>query len=192
MRASLLRTLVQTAPFALVITLGASRDAHATNITEFPDNGSEQMGRGGAWVARASDPLAVAFNPAGLAGQRTALTLQANLTLKSSCYTRLKAADERLNLAFDSTQTGAYEWNVETDAVYCTPSIWKLTGYDPADMPTTGQGWLNLLHGDDLEQVGSQHIGEQVRLADAQPHHPDAQLRRRHDVRSASGRYLTR
>ncbi|HRG56511.1 MAG TPA: ATP-binding protein, partial [Lacunisphaera sp.] len=66
---------------------------------------------------------------------------------------RLKAADERLNLAFDSTQTGAYEWNVETDAVYCTPSIWKLTGYDPADMPTTGQGWLNLLHGDDQPAV---------------------------------------
>ena len=61
----------------------------------------------------------------------------------------------RLNLAFDSTQVGVYEWDVETDQVYCTPSIWKLIGYDPAEMPTTGQGWLNLLHGDDQPAVRS-------------------------------------
>ena len=66
---------------------------------------------------------------------------------------RLKTADERLNLAFDSTQVGVYEWDVETDQVYCTPSIWKLIGYDPAEMPSTGQGWLNLLHGDDQPAV---------------------------------------
>ena len=66
---------------------------------------------------------------------------------------RLKIADERLNLAFDSTQAGVFEWNVESDEVYCTPSIWKLIGYNPADMPATGQGWLGLLHGEDLPAV---------------------------------------
>ena len=54
--------------------------AHATGVEEFPDNGSEQEGRGGAWVARASDPLATFYNPAGLAGQPTRLTLQANIS----------------------------------------------------------------------------------------------------------------
>ncbi|MBI2814242.1 MAG: response regulator [Opitutae bacterium] len=72
---------------------------------------------------------------------------------RRSAEARLKTADERLNLAFDSTQVGVYEWNVETDAVYCTPSIWKLIGYNPADMPSTGQGWLGLLHGEDLPAV---------------------------------------
>jgi PAS domain S-box-containing protein len=66
---------------------------------------------------------------------------------------RLKVADERLNLAFDSTQAGVYEWDVETDAVYCTPSIWKMIGADPAEMPSTGAGWLNLLHPDDRPAV---------------------------------------
>lgn len=65
----------------------------------------------------------------------------------------LKVADERLNLAFDSTQVGVYEWDVETDEVYCTPSIWKLIGYDPSEMPSTGQGWLDLLHGEDQPAV---------------------------------------
>ncbi len=64
--------------------------AAATNVTEFPDNGSEQMGRGGAWVARASDPLATQYNPAGLAGQPTRLTLQVNMPFSQTCFHRLR------------------------------------------------------------------------------------------------------
>ncbi len=66
---------------------------------------------------------------------------------------RLKTADERLNLAFESTQAGVYEWDVETDQVYCTASIWKMISADPAEMPTTGTGWLELLHADDRPAV---------------------------------------
>ncbi|RXK55770.1 response regulator [Oleiharenicola lentus] len=66
---------------------------------------------------------------------------------------RLKTADERLTLAFESTQTGVFEWDVENDTVYCTPSVWKLTGSDPAGMPTTGAGWFGLLHADDRPVV---------------------------------------
>jgi len=72
----------------------APRLAHATNVLEFPDNGSEQMARGGAWAARASDPLAAYFNPAGLAGQRTGLALQANISFGHTCFTRVKAAND--------------------------------------------------------------------------------------------------
>lgn len=68
--------------------------ARATNVTEFPDNGSEQMGRGGAWVARASDPLATIFNPAGLSGQRSAVTVQNNFIFHHTCFTRVKAAGD--------------------------------------------------------------------------------------------------
>jgi long-chain fatty acid transport protein len=70
------------------------RAARATNVEEFPDNGSEQEGRGGAWIARASDPLATFYNPAGLAGQPTRVTLQANLALQSTCFSRTRAAND--------------------------------------------------------------------------------------------------
>jgi long-chain fatty acid transport protein len=36
---------------------------------EMPDNGAEALGRGGAFVAKADDPTAIQYNPAGLAGQ---------------------------------------------------------------------------------------------------------------------------
>lgn len=79
---------------ALLAALLSSVPAGATSVSEFPDNGSEQMARGGAWVARASDPLAAFYNPAGLAGQRTALTLQSHLTFQSTCFSRVKAASD--------------------------------------------------------------------------------------------------
>jgi long-subunit fatty acid transport protein len=79
---------------AAVVTFCAPAVAHATGVTEFPDNGSEQSGRGGAWVARASDPLAAFYNPAGLAGQPTRLILQANVNFQKTCFTRLKATND--------------------------------------------------------------------------------------------------
>jgi long-subunit fatty acid transport protein len=70
---------------------GTAAPALATSVQEFPDNGSEQEARGGAWIARASDPLAAFYNPAGLAGQVTRLTLQSNVSFQRTCFTRVKA-----------------------------------------------------------------------------------------------------
>jgi long-subunit fatty acid transport protein len=94
---TLMRSLFKSALVAttFLCTSGLlERAAQATNITEFPDNGSEQLGRGGAWVARASDPLAAFYNPAGLAGQPTRLTLQSNITFSHTCFTRVQAAND--------------------------------------------------------------------------------------------------
>jgi long-chain fatty acid transport protein len=74
--------------------LSGATTASASNVLELGDNGSEQMGRGGAWVARASDPLAAFYNPAGLAGQDTRLTLQANINIQNECFTRIKALND--------------------------------------------------------------------------------------------------
>src|SRR5580700_960052 len=80
---------ILTATLMGVLVLSAAT-AHASNITEFPDNGSEQMGRGGAWTARASDPLATFYNPAGLAGQPTKLTIQVNMPFQQTCFSRVQ------------------------------------------------------------------------------------------------------
>lgn len=88
--------------------LAFARVAHASNVTELPDMGSEQMGRGGAWVARASDPMATFLNPAGLAGQATRVTLQANAIIQHTCFTRVQSAiDQTVDPLVDPT-TKAY------------------------------------------------------------------------------------
>jgi long-chain fatty acid transport protein len=87
----------------------APRAAHASNVAEFPDNGSEQLARGGAWVARASDPLAAFFNPAGLAGQDTRVTLQTNLDFQRTCFTRVRSSiDASVADPLADPTTGAY------------------------------------------------------------------------------------
>jgi long-chain fatty acid transport protein len=123
------RTRLPAALAALVASLSlvATRDAHATSVTEFPDNGSEQLARGGAWIARASDPLATFFNPAGLAGQDTRLTLQANLNFRSACFQRVRAAN-------DTTQDGfngePYPEVCRENSPFPNPQLavaWKIT-----------------------------------------------------------------
>jgi long-subunit fatty acid transport protein len=94
MRYSTRQTLYAFLACASSATLLFAAPAGATGVSEFPDNGSEQMGRGGAWVARASDPLAAFYNPAGLAGQDTRVTAQANVSFQSTCFTRIKATND--------------------------------------------------------------------------------------------------
>lgn len=96
MRSGSLRALAASS-FAFATALVAAPSARASNVTEFPDNGSEQMGRGGAWVARASDPLATAFNPAGLAGQYTKVTVQNGIIFENTCFSRLKSLNDTSN-----------------------------------------------------------------------------------------------
>ena len=95
---------------ALGATLFFPSAASATNVLEVADNGSEQVQRGGAWVARASDPLAAFYNPAGLAGQDTRLLLNANVNFRHTCFTRVRSSADRTSeptSAYDPA-TGAY------------------------------------------------------------------------------------
>ncbi len=71
----------------LVGILAAGR-ARAGGL-EYPDNGSEGMGRGAAFTAKADDGTALIYNVAGFARQRgTRLTVGANLALHSAEFQR--------------------------------------------------------------------------------------------------------
>lgn len=86
MRIGSLRRLalaVSSASFVLGIAGAAS-----ANGFEIPENGTEVMGRAGAWTAKADSPLALQHNPAGLAGQRGGLLVNTNLTWQSMCFKR--------------------------------------------------------------------------------------------------------
>src|SRR6185369_8597989 len=56
---------------------------------EFPGTGTEPLGRGAAFTAKADDPTAVEYNVAGLARQRgTRLLFDANLVFSSFDFQR--------------------------------------------------------------------------------------------------------
>lgn len=88
MRVARCRTVV-AATFTIAATLLAGSHARASTGYEFPENGTEQLGRAGAWVARASNPLTTYFNPAGLAGQASGVMLTTNLIWQKTCLKRI-------------------------------------------------------------------------------------------------------
>ncbi len=73
--------------------------AHASSALaggfEYPDNGTQAVGRGGAFTAKADDLTAIYHNPAGLAGQRgTRFLFNSNLIWNKSTYTMRDAAQQ--------------------------------------------------------------------------------------------------
>ncbi|MSP62823.1 MAG: hypothetical protein EXR72_21320 [Myxococcales bacterium] len=72
--------------FAVVVTLPRAAQAGGFDI---PDVGTEALGRGGAFVAKADSPLALYYNIAGMARQRgTRLLINANLVFHDMAFTR--------------------------------------------------------------------------------------------------------
>ena len=62
--------------------------AAASSGLDSPESGVEQVGRGSAWLARATDPLAAYYNPAAMAFQATGVHLGAQLMFAKKCFTR--------------------------------------------------------------------------------------------------------
>jgi long-chain fatty acid transport protein len=74
---------------AALAAMAAASGARASSGLDSPEIGVLQLGRGGAWVARADDPLAAYFNPAGLAAQRSSAHAGVHLIQLAQCFTRL-------------------------------------------------------------------------------------------------------
>jgi long-subunit fatty acid transport protein len=84
------------------ILIAATRVVYAGGL-ELPDNGTEALGRGGAFTAKADDATALQYNIAGLARQRgTRLLLDGNLLLSTLDFQR--------SGAFPDAPSGATPW----------------------------------------------------------------------------------
>jgi long-chain fatty acid transport protein len=80
-------------PFVAVVLCSALASSLATNAWaggfETPDNGTEALGRGGAFTAKASDATALTYNIAGLAGQRgTRILFDGKISINNYSFTR--------------------------------------------------------------------------------------------------------
>lgn len=73
---------------AALAAASAPRAARAGGF-EIPDNGTAALGRGGAFVAKADDPTAIMYNPAGLAEQRgTRALLEGHVVISNYSFQR--------------------------------------------------------------------------------------------------------
>lgn len=72
-----------------------------------PDAGVVQVGRGGAWVAKADDPLAAFMNPAAMSFQASGVHVGAHLMVQSSCFARVDAAGQPVSAGNNIPGPGA-------------------------------------------------------------------------------------
>ncbi len=74
---------------ALLVAIVAAPSLAWAGGFEFPDNGTEALGRGAAFTAKADSPLAIEYNVGGLAKQRgTRLLFDSNLVFNTYQFTR--------------------------------------------------------------------------------------------------------
>jgi long-chain fatty acid transport protein len=95
-------------------------EARASNGLDVPDAGAVQVGRGGAWVALANDPLAAYMNPAAMSFQPHGLHLGAHLMFSSSCFTRLGEDGQPVSPGNSIAGPGA---DGGPDAATCTDGV---------------------------------------------------------------------
>lgn len=93
------------AGLALFLVAGAPAGAWAYGV-EVPENGALSFGRGGATIARASDPSTVMHNVAGIVGlSGFQLSLSANVGSFSHCFQRAGSYDSSADVTLNSQGT---------------------------------------------------------------------------------------
>jgi two-component system cell cycle sensor histidine kinase/response regulator CckA len=65
----------------------------------------------------------------------------------------LRRSRERLQLAFESSNAGLWDWDVPTGRAYFSPRFYTMLGYAPGDFPSGFESLKALFHPDDLGAV---------------------------------------
>jgi PAS domain S-box-containing protein len=84
---------------------------------------------------------------------RTVSGIISNSFERKILKSQLEESEMRLKLAVDNTETGLWDWNVQTDDVIFNDSWGKMLGYECGDLPPNCNSWERLIHPDDKENV---------------------------------------
>ena len=132
-----MKRMKRSAILAVLLGLTAPSAVYAGGF-EFPDNGTEALGRGAAFTAKADDPTAMEYNVAGLARQRgTKLLFDSNLVFNRYEFQRAGAyPDNPMDVPYGGT---AFP-KVSTHGVFYAPFIGVTTDFGKLDRWTFAIG----------------------------------------------------
>jgi len=65
--------------------------------------------------------------------------------------TQLEHQHELLALALDATSDGIWTWHIPTGEAFFSPRYFTMLGYEPDELPSAYDTWVNLLHPEDRE-----------------------------------------
>ncbi|OHD53903.1 MAG: hypothetical protein A2Y33_00630 [Spirochaetes bacterium GWF1_51_8] len=81
------------------------------------------------------------------------LSVILDITEKKETLNALKASDERLRLALEGTTDAVWDWRIEPELVYFSPSFYTQLAYEPGEFPASAASWMSMVHPDDLPKI---------------------------------------
>jgi len=76
-----------------------------------------------------------------------------DITDKVEATEKLKASEERFELAMKASQDGLFDWYTVTNEVFLSPMWKKILGYEDHELPNDFSVWEKLTHPDDLQKA---------------------------------------
>lgn len=65
----------------------------------------------------------------------------------------LSVNEERLELLFEATTDGVWDWNLLTDEMFFSPRWLESLGYQPGELESNSDSWKSLVHPEDLPKI---------------------------------------
>lgn len=81
------------------------------------------------------------------------LLLATDVTDRKQAEERVRASEERLQLALDGAQDGVWDWDVPSGRAVYTERWSEMLGYAPDEIEPDVRAWLALVHPDDLPRA---------------------------------------
>lgn len=76
---------------------------------------------------------------------REFLSVLEDVTERKKTQMALKRSQEHLALAFEATNDGIWDWNLETDELYFSPRWKEILGYADHELPNTMESWRKVM-----------------------------------------------
>lgn len=76
-----------------------------------------------------------------------------NIRRRRQAEAVLEQSEEHLRLALDGTTDAAWDWNMQSGAVYVSPRSFTMLGYEPGGFPLDYASWREMVHPDDLAEA---------------------------------------
>ncbi|UTA47782.1 response regulator [Simiduia sp. 21SJ11W-1] len=69
---------------------------------------------------------------------------------------RLLRSEQRFRDAMETTEDGIWEWDLDTDEVYISPGLYRMAGYEPGELPSTGATLRAMVHPSDHGRMAAE------------------------------------
>jgi two-component system, chemotaxis family, CheB/CheR fusion protein len=76
-----------------------------------------------------------------------------DVTAQRASEVSLRESEQRLRLALEAGKMGSWEWNVNTDQVFWSPTLEAIHGLEPGTFPGTFEAFRNDIHPEDRDHV---------------------------------------